>query len=214
MNLNVKDIFLQKLAEIQSRVPVKLNIPSEDSQEFQDILSNAIENTSNSGNTSANNANASSISASNTGNTFPLSARTSSVTDSKSSTMEEINQSIAAAAVKYDINPNLIKAVIKNESSFNPKALSSSGAQGLMQLMPGTAAALGVGNPWDIDQNIDGGTHYLKEQLTAFNGNVSLALAAYNAGPNSVRKYSGIPPYTETQNYVKNVLQSLEEYSA
>ena len=117
-----------------------------------------------------------------------------------------IERSIHKAAQKYNLPPALIKAVIKAESNFEPTAVSSAGAQGLMQLMPATAEELGVKNSFDIEQNIDGGSHYLRKMLDKFGRNTKLALAAYNAGPGTVEKYGGNVPYPETRNYVKRVM--------
>jgi soluble lytic murein transglycosylase-like protein len=122
------------------------------------------------------------------------------------------DQQIEAAASKYGIDPAVLKGLIKQESGFNPDAGSPAGAQGLTQLMPGTAASLGVTNVYDPAQSIDGGAHYLRMQLDRFGGDYSNALAAYNAGPGAVQRYGGVPPYGETQNYVKNVLAFAQQY--
>lgn len=119
---------------------------------------------------------------------------------------ESMDAIFEEAAARYGVPLNLVKAVAKAESDFNTNVVSKAGAIGVMQLMPGTARSLGVSDPYDARQNIMGGTKYLRENLDRFGGDISLALAAYNAGPNSVQKYGGIPPYKETQNYVKKVI--------
>ena len=114
-------------------------------------------------------------------------------------------QMILSAARKFGVDSELVKAVATAESDLNQAARSAVGAIGVMQLMPETAESLGV-NPYDEKQNIEGGAHYLRQMLDKFNGNLQNAIAAYNAGPGAVQKYGGVPPYSETQNYVGRVL--------
>lgn len=117
-----------------------------------------------------------------------------------------VETAIRQAAAKYNLSPDLVRSVIRAESNFQPTAVSSAGAMGLMQLMPETAKDLGVTNAFDIRQNVDGGTRYLRQMLDRFNGDVKLALQAYNAGPGAVEQYNGNVPFAETRQYVKRVL--------
>ena len=123
---------------------------------------------------------------------------------------ENIETLIEKYAQKNNLDPDFIKAVVKQESDFNPDATSKCGAMGLMQLMPQTAKGLGVTDAYDPEQNIEGGVKYLKSMMNRFNNDPKLALAAYNAGPGAVQRYGDVPPYRETQNYVKNILASYE----
>lgn len=172
----VHQIYLEKISQIQNRIPISLNLPTNNNASFSEIFSHEISNVESYTHTSS------------------------------------LNHYINMAAEKYDIAPELIKSVIKVESNFNIKALSKAGAQGLMQLMPSTARELQVINPWNPQQNIEGGTKYLRRLLDQYDGDLTLALAAYNAGPSNVNRYGGIPPFSETQNYVSKVLKELGSY--
>lgn len=115
---------------------------------------------------------------------------------------------VSDAARRHELDPNLLSAVIRQESGFHADAVSKAGAVGLMQLMPDTARSLGVANPFDAQQNVEGGSLLLRQLLDRYHGRVDLALAAYNAGSSAVDKYGGVPPFAETQAYVKNILSS------
>ena len=120
-------------------------------------------------------------------------------------TQDEVDQAIVMAAARHNVDPNLVRAVIKVESNFNSNAVSRKGAMGLMQLMPSTARQLKVKNPFDPEQNVDAGVRHLKQLLENYNGDVNLTLAAYNAGSGAVARSAGIPRYAETQNYVRKI---------
>ncbi len=122
---------------------------------------------------------------------------------------QEFEHLVSAASAKYGVSASLIRAVIMAESGYNPQAVSRAGAGGLMQLMPGTAKSLKVADRFDPKQNVDGGVRYLRFLLDTFKGDVSLALAAYNAGLSNVAKYGGIPPFEETRTYVNRVLANM-----
>lgn len=121
---------------------------------------------------------------------------------------------INAAAAKYDLDPALLAGLVKQESGFNPNATSAAGAKGLTQLMPATAKSLGVTDPSDPVQSLDGGAKYLRQMLDKFGGDERLALAAYNAGPGAVTRFGGVPPYAETKAYVEKVLANRDAFSA
>jgi soluble lytic murein transglycosylase-like protein len=130
----------------------------------------------------------------------------------KAKEVAKYDQLITRTAGKYNVDPALVKAVIKTESNFNHRAVSPQGDQGLMQLMPATAYALQVPDSFHPDNNVEGGVKYLRYLMKLFSNDLSLALAAYNAGENAVIKHRGIPPYRETQNYVQRVLSHYQQY--
>ncbi|NLU48970.1 MAG: lytic transglycosylase domain-containing protein [Syntrophomonadaceae bacterium] len=126
---------------------------------------------------------------------------------------QSFGEIIKKASETYGVDERIIRAVIKHESSFNPRAVSSCGAMGLMQLMPATARSLGVTDPFDAEENIMAGVRYLRQKLDEFDGNLPMALAAYNAGSGAVRKYGDIPPYKETRAYVKKIMNSIDHWA-
>ena len=126
----------------------------------------------------------------------------------------DLNQVVRVASGRYRLDPDLVNSVIRAESGFNVRAVSRKGAQGLMQLMPGTASKLGVPNAFDPEANIDGGTKYLRELLERYNFDLVKALAAYNAGPQRVEQYGGVPPYYETRAYVARIVRDFNRKKA
>jgi soluble lytic murein transglycosylase-like protein len=124
----------------------------------------------------------------------------------------ELQSLVSSASARNAVEPALVNAVVMAESAGDPSAISTAGAQGLMQLMPGTSAGCGINNPFDPAQNVDCGSRYLHELMQRYNNNVQLAVAAYNAGPGAVDQYRGVPPYAETRAYVSRVLTAYRNY--
>ena len=190
MELSGLELTLRRISAIESQFQEMMNFGIDNVQldsDFQKILDNTYEQQ------------------------YGTSSKAGVPSSSSNVSHGDIDKLIDKYATQNNLDPDFVKAVVKQESGFNPQATSSCGAMGLMQLMPGTAQGLGVTNAYDAEQNIMGGTKYLKGLMDRFDNNKSLALAAYNAGPNAVKKYGGIPPYMETQNYVKSVLSNYDK---
>lgn len=185
MNFNGINEVMQRIADIENRFGVHTN-QVQSAKSFQTMLNGEIQK-------------GQSVSSAQSGHeASPASQNTTAEVSSTDAMLQ-------ASAHKYNVDSRLVSAVAEAESGYHQSAVSDAGAIGVMQLMPDTAAALGV-NPYDEAQNIDGGTKYLKQLLDSFGGDVTKAVAAYNAGSQAVRDYNGVPPYRETQSYVDKVL--------
>jgi len=195
MNIGGVDTAIKRIEEIEKRFDSLFDSQTQDAvsagSTFGDILQNKLEINSYSNKDESGLPN------------------TTELPDVPAMPKGEIFGLIDKYAEKNKLDKNLVKAVVQAESGFNSKAKSPVGALGLMQLMPSTAAGLGVKNPLDAEQNIAGGTKYLKNLINKYDS-VKLGLAAYNAGPNAVNKYGGVPPYKETQNYVKKIMNNAQ----
>jgi len=205
MNVNQ----LKTLIELQAlqNLSSSSNLPSADNNStslFQELLADALASLTDNSSTSTDSTTGLG-SPSNYWTTNPLLGKM----NNNITVPKDLDEIIKNAARKYDLPEQLIKSVIQQESSFNPEAVSSTGASGLMQLMPSTAKSLGVTNVFDPAENINAGSKYLRSMLDRFGGDIKLALAAYNAGPGNVERYNGVPPFKETQNYVKRITSQL-----
>lgn len=213
------DLLINKIAKTKSRIlTIKQKIATiSNNSNFNEILKkieNKIENSKNNINLQSE-SNSKNKLISNKSVQMPkitfLEQNKKEKDNNLNTTNPKIGSMILEKSKRYEIDPLLISAIMAIESDYNHNVISDKGAIGLMQIMPETAQLLGI-DPYDMNQNIEGGIKYFKQMLEKFSGDVKLALAAYNAGPNAVLKHNGIPPYPETQNYVLKVLKKYEEF--
>lgn len=209
IDLSSVNAVIERIADIERKVGIQRK--PKDGVGFQETLAAEMAKGKTPGDVASQSAGAGSVStpmgataSSQRAGRIPV-VTTPSVSEVHSPTDSAYLDTIQRAAQKYGVDPKLVSAVAEVESGFNPNAVSSAGAVGIMQLMPETAASLGV-NPYDTQQNIEGGARYLRQMMDAFPGDLRRAVAAYNAGAQAVREYGGVPPYGETQAYVDSVL--------
>jgi len=216
MYINANEIYQQRMLEVNNKINARLQLVRSNSN-FRSILENTKETTNSDKSSSIGTSDGVSLASALAGN-MTTDNNGISLENSAATTKTNINDMIKAKSSQYGVNEKLVRAVVQAESGFNSSSVSGAGAIGLMQLMPSTAKSLGVKNPYDPEQNIDGGIRYLRDKINSYNGNVKMALAAYNCGPTKLNslhitdindpiQFSKLPK--ETQNYINKIMKNL-----